>query len=157
MDVLPVPREPTNRYAWCTRSLLDRVAERADDVLLAHHVVRTCGGDDGGTGGRSGHGAVSLVAVGRSAGPPPIVHPASRASRARPAALDVAARAGWAAPRSSRAALRGSWSAPASLNYDTAYCARCGAATWRRGDLPDYDVPVAPTPHPLGDAAGRRS
>ena len=35
MVVLPTPRVPVNRNAWCTRPLVERVHERAPHVLLA--------------------------------------------------------------------------------------------------------------------------
>jgi len=39
------------------------------------------------------------------------------------------------------------------LNYDTAYAVVWGEQVWR-GETPSYDVPVAPTPHPLANLAG---
>jgi hypothetical protein len=39
------------------------------------------------------------------------------------------------------------------LNYDTAYAVAWGEQVWR-GETPSYDVPVAPTPHPLANLVG---
>ena len=36
MVVLPTPRVPVNRNAWCTRPCVKRVAERRTYVLLSH-------------------------------------------------------------------------------------------------------------------------
>ena len=107
--------------------LRDRVGERADDVLLAYDVCERAGAMTAVQ--RSGHGlSESSGEVGRLG---------LRAAIMIPLGALVA----WA--------LVGA----GFLNYDTAYSLLWG------GDVahlrqPDFDVPVAPTPHPLATALG---
>jgi hypothetical protein len=107
--------------------LPDRVAERADDVLLADDVCERAGAMTAVQ--RSGHGlSESSGALGRLG---------LRAAIMIPLGALVA----WA--------LVGA----GFLNYDTAYSLLWGGdvAHLRR---PDFDVPVAPTPHPLATVLG---
>ena len=122
IDVLPVPREPTNRYAWCTRPCVDRVAQRADDVLLPDDVCERAGAmtavQRSGQGSVESSGATSGLAL--------------RAA----VLIPLGALLAWA--------LVGA----GFLNYDTAYSLLWGGDL-AHGRAPDFTVPLAPTPHPL--------
>ena len=70
MLVLPVPREPTNRYAWWTFPCVDGVAQRAHDVLLTDDVGERAGTVAAVERGAGRHGIPSLVAG--AGGRPPV-------------------------------------------------------------------------------------
>ena len=134
IDVLPVPREPDEQVRVVDLALLDRVAQRAHDVLLPDHVgegPRAVAAVERGAGG---HGRPSLViGSARSLGAP---------SWRSPPRL-------WRSPRSAAFCAIGE---PLN-NYDTAH-----ALLWGRdlagGHSPDLEWALAPTPHPLATLAG---
>lgn len=107
--------------------LLDRVGERADDVLLADDVCERAGAMTAVQ--RSGHG------LSESSGAP------GRTGVRAALLIPLGAALAWA--------LVGA----GFLNYDTAYSLLWGGdvAHLRR---PDFGVPLAPTPHPLATFAG---
>jgi hypothetical protein len=108
-------------------TLLDRVAQRADDVLLPDHVCERAGAMTAVQ--RSGHGlSESSGEVGRIG---------LRAALAIPLGALVA----WL--------LIGA----GFLNYDTAYSLLWGGDVAHLRQ-PDFSVPLAPTPHPLATAVG---
>ena len=109
-------------------TLLDRVAQRADDVLLPDHVCERAGAMTAVQ--RSGHGlSESSGEVGRLG----------------------AARGGGDPARSARRA--GCSIGAGFLNYDTAYSLLWGGDVAHLRQ-PDFSVPLAPTPHPLATALG---
>ena len=108
-------------------ALLDRVAQRADDVLLPDHVCERAGAMTAVQ--RSGHGlSESSGEVGRLG---------LRAAVMIPLGALVA----WL--------LIGA----GFLNYDTAYSLLWGGDVAHLRQ-PDFSVPLAPTPHPLATAVG---
>src|SRR3954469_8882601 len=134
IDVLPVPREPTNRYAWCTLS--SSIALRSVRTMCSWPTTWSKLRGRWRRYSESTGGAILASAPG-----------SLRAMFRRRGAL-----ADWLAA-GVIGALVFAWFGHAFLNYDTFY-----ALVWG-GDLahsrtPQYGVPVAPTPHPLAELIG---
>lgn len=107
--------------------LLDRVAERADDVLLPDHVCERAG---------------AMTAVQRS-GQGTVESSGARGGLGLRAAIGIPLGAVLAF------ALIGT----GFLNYDTAYSLLWGGDLLH-GRKPDFDLPLSPTPHPLATLLG---
>src|SRR2546421_2463822 len=129
-DVLPVPREPTNRLAWCTlpcSTALDRVRTTCSWPTTSAKVRgrwrRYSEGADTG-------GPTSLDTV-----------PAVAARLRAPAAIGALALALWLA-----------WG-HGFANYDALYSLIWGDEL-AHGHSPSFDVALAPTPHPLANLVG---
>ena len=116
-------------------ALLDGVAQRAHDVLLADDVGERPRAVAAVERGGVGHGSSRI---------------ASRAGRRYGLPVVSMARIRFAAGVLVGAAALRLLAGPGLVNYDTLY-----ALVWGRqlahGELPDLEVAIAPTPHPLAD------
>src|SRR5664280_607976 len=157
IEVLPVPREPTNRYAWCTLSR-----------STAFRSVRTTGSwptTSANVRGRCLRYSDrccccdwSSTDTVRLSLPTPVGgldHPLQRVASALMAATIKrwAQRAGAPLWIIGGAVLLRVLSGVGFANYDTLYALAWGGQL-SRGQAPAYSVPVAPTPHPLLEALG---
>src|SRR4051794_2328692 len=134
MLVLPVPREPTNRYAWWTLS--SSIALRSVRTMCSWPTTWSKLRGRWRRYSESTGGAILASAPG-----------SLRAmSRRRGALVD------WLAA-GVIGALVFAWFGHAFLNYDTFYALVWGGDL-AHGRTPDYGVSVAPTPHPLAELLG---
>ena len=127
IDVLPGAAGAHEQVRVVHAALLERVAQRADDVLLPDDVCERAG---------------AMTAVQRS-GQGTVESSGATSGLALRAALliPLGALLAWA--------LVGT----GFLNYDTAYSLLWGGDV-AHGRTPDFSVPIAPTPHPLATLTG---
>ena len=122
--------------------LLDRVAQGADDVLLADHLVEGSGPVAAVEGGRvagRGHCGQCIHGPTRSPGTSPV----RCAGADRGPQLADARRLG----RRRRGAAAGVFPPGSPTTTRSTRCS--GAGNWRTGSSPDYGAALPPTPHPL--------